>query len=83
MRGFALQETSLPRNEAGEISEVAEGIRAQHEMMSGAFPHPAAMATELSLQPGYAYGNEFVFGLGIILDGIAASLEAASVPHVS
>jgi AcrR family transcriptional regulator len=83
VHGFALQETSLPLDEAGNISEVTEDIMAQQEMMSGAFPHLAAMATELILQPGYAYGNEFAFGLGIILDGIAASLEAASVPQVS
>lgn len=26
------------------------------------------------LQPGYAYGNEFDFGLNLMLDGIAAAL---------
>ncbi|MET0713404.1 MAG: TetR/AcrR family transcriptional regulator C-terminal domain-containing protein, partial [Mycetocola sp.] len=53
---------------------------AQQEMMSGAFPHLARMAAELILQPGYAYGNEFAFGLAIILDGIEASLGADPLP---
>jgi hypothetical protein len=32
------------------------------------------MAVKLILQPGYAYGNEFEFGLRVILDGIEAAL---------
>ncbi|WP_411721690.1 TetR/AcrR family transcriptional regulator C-terminal domain-containing protein [Mycetocola sp.] len=80
VHGFALQEASLPLDEAGDIGAVTEDILAQQAMMSGAFPHLATMATELILQPGYAYGNEFAFGLGIIVDGIEASLAAASAP---
>jgi AcrR family transcriptional regulator len=76
VHGFALQESSLPLDETGDIGAVTEDILAQQEMMSGAFPHLARMATELILQPGYAYGNEFAFGLAIILDGIEASLGA-------
>jgi AcrR family transcriptional regulator len=76
VHGFALQESSLPLDEAGDIGAVTEDIMAQQEMMSGAFPFLGQMATELILQPGYSYGNEFAFGLGIILDGIEASLEA-------
>ena len=77
VHGFALQEASLPLDESGDIGAVTEDILAQREMMSGAFPHLAAMAAELILQPGYAYGNEFAFGLGVILDGIEASLAAS------
>jgi AcrR family transcriptional regulator len=77
VHGFALQEASLPLDAAGDIGAVTEEIMAQQAMMSGAFPHLAAMATELILQPGYAYGNEFAFGLGIILDGIEGSLLAS------
>ena len=38
------------------------------------------MAVSLILQPGYAYGHEFDFGLKLILDGIAAAqaLELAN-----
>ncbi|MBG6237688.1 AcrR family transcriptional regulator [Mycetocola sp. CAN_C7] len=76
VHGFALQESSLPLDESGDIGAVTENVLAQQEMMAGANPHLARMATELILQPGYAYGNEFAFGLGIILDGIEASLVA-------
>jgi len=47
-------------------------------MMSNAFPHLARMAAELILQPGYAYGNEFQFGLGFILDGLEQAHAAES-----
>ena len=32
------------------------------------------MATEYVLQPGYDFGDEFEFGLNLILDGLAALL---------
>jgi hypothetical protein len=38
------------------------------------YPHLFELTLQLVLQPGYAYSNEFVSGLEIILDGIAASL---------
>ena len=44
--------------------------------MADAFPDLADMAVELMLQPGYAYGNEFEFGLELILDGIEAARAA-------
>jgi hypothetical protein len=33
------------------------------------------MTVEHVLQPGYDYGNEFDFGLEVVLDGVAASLD--------
>ncbi|WP_028281376.1 TetR/AcrR family transcriptional regulator [Arthrobacter sp. H5] len=71
--GFALQEASLPLSESGDINASTEDIMAQQEMMSDAFPHLAEMAVTHILQPGYAYGNEFPFGLELILDGIEAA----------
>jgi AcrR family transcriptional regulator len=72
VRGFALQEASLPMNDTGGIGETTESIMEQDHMMSHAFPNLADMAVELILQPGYAYGNEFQFGLSLILDGLEA-----------
>jgi AcrR family transcriptional regulator len=77
IRGFALQETSLPLSDSGSIGEATESIMEQQHMMSQAFPNLAAMAVELILQPGYAYGDEFAFGLGLILDG----LESRTTSH--
>lgn len=68
-QGFALQEASLPTDSSGDLTEVTESIMAQRELMA-ALPHLARMGAELILQPGYAYGNEFDFGIELILDGI-------------
>jgi AcrR family transcriptional regulator len=71
--GFAQQEASLPLDPSGDISAATEDIMAQQEAMAEAFPHLAEMAVALILQPGYAYGNEFEFGLELILDGVEAA----------
>ncbi len=77
VHGFALQEASLPLDPSGDISEATESIMEQQDMMSNAFPHLAEMARTLVLQPGYAYGNEFEFGIQLILDGIESALARA------
>ena len=76
--GFAQQEVSLPSDPSGDIGAVTEDIMAQQDAMAETFPYLAEMATDLVLQPGYAYGNEFEFGLELILDGIAAAFAAES-----
>jgi len=35
---------------------------------AGEYPHLVEMATEYVLQPGYDFGNEFEFGLNVILE---------------
>ncbi len=79
VQGFAQQEATLPLEASGDISAATEDIMAQQEAMAEAFPNLAAMAVTLILQPGYAYGNEFEFGLELVLDG----LEAAHVAEES
>ena len=41
---------------------------------AGEYPHLVEMSTEFFLQPGYDFGDEFEFGLGLILDGLARFL---------
>lgn len=79
VHGFAQQEASLPLDPTGSIEATTEDIMAQQESMQDSFPQLADMAVSLILKPGYAYGNEFEFGLQLILDGIAAanSVESA------
>lgn len=77
VQGFAQQEASLPLDPSGDIGAATEDIMEQQEQMAQAFPNLADMAVRLILQPGYAYGNEFDFGLKLILDGIAAAHAAA------
>jgi len=64
--GFALQEASLPFDPA-TAPDIAGAILAQFP--SGEYPYLAELTTEHVLQPGYDYGDEFEFGLDLILDG--------------
>jgi AcrR family transcriptional regulator len=77
VQGFAQQEATLPLDPSGDIGAATEDIIAQQESMAEAFPHLADMAASLILKPGYAYGNEFDFGLTLILDGIEAATRAS------
>ena len=69
--GFALQEASLPFGSGEEAAQVAHQISAQ--FASGQYPYLTEMATEHVLRPGYDFGDEFVVGLDLILDGLAAA----------
>ncbi|HEV2758795.1 MAG TPA: TetR/AcrR family transcriptional regulator C-terminal domain-containing protein [Acidimicrobiales bacterium] len=71
--GFALQEAGLPFHTAEETAEVAQMILAQFP--SEEYPHLVELTVEHVLQPGYDYGNEFEFGLDLILDGLERVLE--------
>ncbi|TDD11097.1 TetR/AcrR family transcriptional regulator [Nonomuraea deserti] len=66
--GFVLQESSLPFSTPEELGDVAETIGRQ--MPAGVYPHLAEMLADHALQPGYAYADEFGFGLDLILDGL-------------
>jgi AcrR family transcriptional regulator len=73
--GFALQENSLPFGTPEETAEVAETIMA--EFAAGTYPHLTELVVEHVLQPGYDYGNEYQFGLELILDGLDRALGAS------
>jgi AcrR family transcriptional regulator len=77
--GFALQEASLPFDTPEETAEVAQSIMAEFPA-ADAYPHLAELAVEHVLQPGYDYGDEYEFGLELILDGLEL---AASAPGAS
>jgi AcrR family transcriptional regulator len=66
--GFALQEASLPFEGPDTVGEVAEPI--MELMATGAYPTMVEMARSYYLQPGYDFGDEFEFGLDLILDGL-------------
>jgi AcrR family transcriptional regulator len=72
--GFALQEASLPFHTPEETAEVAQEIMS--EFPADEYPHLTEIATEHVLQPGYDYGDEFLYGLDLILDGLARALAA-------
>jgi AcrR family transcriptional regulator len=66
--GFIHTELSLPFQTSEQTHEVAAAIF--ERMPVGLFPHLAELTREHVLKPGYAYGNEFDFGLELILDGL-------------
>jgi AcrR family transcriptional regulator len=71
--GFALSEASLPINGPETVAEVATSM---HELFSLAdYPHLREFSTEHVMQPGYDFGDEFQFGLDLVLDGLAEHLH--------
>ena len=75
--GFALQEANLPFDTPEDAAEVAQAIMA--ELPADEYPHLAEMTVEHVLQPGYDYGNEFLFGLDLILDGLDRARHVSTV----
>ena len=73
--GFALQEASLPFHTPEEAAQVAQAIMA--EFPASEYPHLTEIAVDHVLQPGYDYGNEYLFGLDLILDGLERALATA------
>jgi AcrR family transcriptional regulator len=75
--GFALQEATLPLGETEEETiEVAQMMMAQ--VPADVYPHLTEFTVEHVLQPGYDYGDEFGFGLGLILDGLETKIRATT-----
>jgi AcrR family transcriptional regulator len=71
--GFAVQEASLPFEGPDSVGEVAGPI--MELMASGQYPHLVEMATSYYLRPGYDFADEFEFGLGLVLDGLARAFD--------
>ena len=72
--GFALQQRSLPFETAEETADLAQAIMGRFP--AGEYPHLVELTVEHVLRPGYDYGEEFEFGLDLILDGLERSLRA-------
>jgi AcrR family transcriptional regulator len=77
--GFALQEASLPFDTPEDTAEVAQSIMAGFP--ADAYPHLTELAVQHVLQPGYDYGNEYDFGLDLILDGLERAATAPGRPR--
>jgi AcrR family transcriptional regulator len=73
--GFALQEASMPFHTAEETEEVVQMILKQ--MPRDEYPHLTELAVEHVLRPGYDYGDEYEFGLDLILDGLERARHTA------
>ncbi len=59
------------------MAQLAEAITEQFPTEQ--YPYLVEITTQHVLQPGYDFGNEFEFGLSLILDGLeGACLENGS-----
>lgn len=70
--GFALQEANLPFTDYEDLGPIADAIMAN--MPVEEYPYFAEMIVEHTLKSGYAYANEFEFGLDLVLDGLERAL---------
>jgi len=70
--GFALQEAGLPVGTPDSDPEVVEAMARSFDPSH--LPYLAETAMYRVMQPAYAFGDEFEFGLGIILDGLEGLL---------
>jgi AcrR family transcriptional regulator len=66
--GFALQEKTLPFENPQEVGEVAEVMLQQFP--ADQYPYLAETVAEVINKSGWEYGDEFEFGLDLILDGL-------------
>ena len=73
--GFALQESNLPFQNPRELAAVAETILGN--LPADQYPYFTEIAVQHALQAGYDYGNEYLFGLDLVLDGLERAQESA------
>ena len=71
--GFALTKMNLPfENGRGDVPDIAEGML--EPFPANTYPNLVEFITEHAMKPGYRYGEEFEYGLDLILDGIERAL---------
>jgi len=67
--GFALTTMNLPfGNGRGDIPEIAESML--EPFPANTYPNLVEFITEHAMKPGYQYGDEFEYGLDLVLDAI-------------
>jgi AcrR family transcriptional regulator len=73
VHGFALGEAGLPFDDTEQAHEVAAEMVQQ--VPADDLPHLFELTTEHVMQPGYDYGEEFAYGLELILDGLERAIS--------
>jgi AcrR family transcriptional regulator len=74
--GFALQQATMPIGTAEETAQVAQTMAAR--FAGGAYPHLTELLTEHVMRPGYDFGDEFEFGLDLVLDSLERALRRST-----
>ena len=70
--GFALSENALPIHGPDSVADTAASM--MHFFDAEAYPALLEFTMEHIMRPDYDFGEEFEFGLDLILDGLARSL---------
>jgi AcrR family transcriptional regulator len=66
--GFALTKMNLPFETSDDVAGVAQSML--EPFPPDEYPHMLEILTDHVLKPGYDYGEEFEYGLDLILDGL-------------
>jgi hypothetical protein len=72
--GFVMQELNLPFRTPQETAAMA--VTFLEQFPAAQFPHLAELTVEHVLRPGNDYGDEFGYGLELILDGLERARTA-------
>jgi AcrR family transcriptional regulator len=73
--GFALTKMNLPFDTTAELAEVARDMLQPFPVNE--YPNLVEFITEHAMKPGYDHGDEFEYGLDIVLDGLARARDAS------
>jgi AcrR family transcriptional regulator len=74
--GFALLEANLPATGGQDMADLAETII--EPLHADLYPRLIELTMEHVLQPGYNFGDEFDFGLDLILDGLRSAAKLSN-----
>jgi AcrR family transcriptional regulator len=66
--GFALTKMNLPFETSDDVADVAQSML--EPFPPDEYPHMVEILTDHVMKPGYDYGEEFEYGLDLILDGL-------------
>jgi AcrR family transcriptional regulator len=66
--GFALTKLNLPFDTSDDVAEVAQSML--EPFPPDEYPNMMEILTDHVMKPGYDYGEEFEYGLDLILDGL-------------
>lgn len=72
--GFALSEAALPINGPQTVAETATAMIERNPL--DGYPHLLEFTTEHVLRPDYDFGEEFDFGLDVLMDGMDRLLRS-------
>ena len=73
--GFALTKMNLPFETSEQVAEVAQSMLLPFPVNE--YPNLVAFLAEHVMKPGYDYGDEFEYGLDLILDCLEVARQTA------